>query len=315
MIVRVDVPAFTPSFTYNYLCGSTLLSIYLPVYFYIYIIQIIFIPFTSYLTHNILPYSKLSLPIKLNFPGILWPDYWLQEENKNQSNQEKSLLTITTTPRVLYNGDNFANKFMQDIVVLITFGLCCPILCLAISLSIFLSILEFHCIIGYFISTKITHIKKISSEIPLQNNNTNNNTIAIDLNDNELNLSSNVISDLSNDILLQTIQYILSQIMKLCCDLVWIVIWTSCFFFIFLCWDIAGDEVGLENSIWVPIVAFGICLIGYFMNNKLYSCFYQQTKEKITIDSSSTEFTLSSIHSPVSPTQNKISSSFSLSSS
>lgn len=276
--IRVDVPAFTPSFTYNYLCGSTLLSTYLPVYFYIYLIQIIFIPFTSYFIQRFVPYSTLSSNIKVNFPGVLWPEYWIQYN----FNQSKKIFF----PRLLYNGDSFANKFMQDIVVLITFGLCSPVLCLVIGLSIFLSLLESHIMIGYFIYTKITSLKKdtlsFSSNISLNSKN-------VDI----FNIKE-LTNDITNDISLQNIQNILHQMNKLCCNLVWMVIWSSCFFFIFLCWDIAGDEVGLENSIWVPISSFGICLFGYFIN------LYYNLKNKIINkdDELVPEFTLSLFHNP-----------------
>ena len=41
----------------------------------------------------------------------------------------------------------------------------------------------------------------------------------------------------------------------------WAMVWTSAFFFSLVCWDIAGDEVGWRESVWIPIVTISYPLL------------------------------------------------------
>lgn len=37
-------------------------------------------------------------------------------------------------------------------------------------------------------------------------------------------------------------------------QLLWIVLWSSCFFVSFICWDSASDAIGPIHSIWIPLL-------------------------------------------------------------
>jgi hypothetical protein len=266
--LRVDVPPFTPSFTYNYLCGSTLLSSYLPIYFYLSLFQIITTPLGSYLLSQHVSYSALPVPVRSSLPGLLWPHHWTHQ-SVTRKEVEVSLMNLEPSkknslvpfeekeipsPSLLFKVDSFANKFMHDVLVLLTFGLCCPLLCFAISLSMILSIFEINIMVGRFILSK--------GRISLESCG-NQHSSLLTLRSTEENNPS-VAPLLSFDPSFRLVVTLIHDLAPACRNLVWIVIWSSCFFFMFLCWDIAGDELGLERSLWVPTVVLGITIIFYF---------------------------------------------------
>lgn len=227
------------------------MAAYLRVFFYVH--------YSSYLYSN-----ELSFTRKVRSVFIV------------TSLDEKRLpgnIVAVSKPRRLLEVDIVAIKFMQHLLVLITFGLCCPPLCLAIGLSIYFSILESKALIGRFISIRMKQDKEstVNTEVlsPLRTTNT-------------------VVTNQSNRITTNSIFYTLNSLINdigpCCYDMIWVVAWSSCFFFIFLCWDIAGDEVGLENSYWVPIVAGGIVAIFQIVNY-----LFPQNLELVISDSSSAD--------------------------
>jgi hypothetical protein len=293
-ILRVDVPPFTPSFTYNYLCGSTLLSSYLPIYFYLYLFQILTTPLGSYLLIQCIPYNKLPPSIRSNLPGLLWPNHWATMKGLDFINLEQNKIQKTDSfihsssiaereipsSSLLFKVNRMANKFMHDVLVLITFGLCCPLLSFAISLSMLLSIFEINVMVGRFILLRASRC-----------------------NDQEKYRCPVTLSFDSSFLFVETLVHDLAPA---CRNLVWIVIWSSCFFFMFLCWDIAGDELGLQESSWVPAVIFSTAFIFYF-----YCLLYplNTTPQPTEPYSQEGEEVISSLHmKPASPSSPEISS-------
>lgn len=262
---EVYVSPFTPPFSYNYICGSTLLAAYLPVYLYSYIFQIIYQPLLVYFLSKYISYNKIPSFIKYKLQGILWPNHWLinfnnhnynnkqQKRNKQDKKEEDESLQDEkeiATKQQLFKVDSLITKHMQDMLVLITYGVCCPFLAVVIFLSMYISILLTRGMIGRFIFQRHFHS---SQEL--------------------INKEQDIESDLGVICLnesLKNFDYSFSYNHTT----TWIIIWTSCFFFIVLCWDIAGDEVGWEKSFWVPLSGIGalLIIIGYiqFRNKELF---------------------------------------------
>lgn len=256
------------------------MSSYLPIYFYQYLLQILTTPLGSYLLSQYLPFQRLPPRLQSTLPGLLWPNHWVAKDEHDLINLEQNKKDESSIPdrdafssSSLMNENRIANKFMHDVLVLITFGLCSPLLCCTISLSMFLSIFEIHIMVGRFIISRGTlHSRNSSQE---------NSPLALTF-DSSFPLLESRVNDLA----------------PACRNLVWIVIWSSCFFFMFLCWDIAGDEFGLKKSLWVPVVIFSSAVIFY-----LYGVFYPLSSPQPNISVLEGREEVSSLHmQPASPT-------------
>jgi hypothetical protein len=159
------------------------------------------------------------------------------------------------TPRTLLTRDAFISKFVGDLLVLITFGLCCPLLGLAVSLSMTLNLLTQRGLIGRFLlardhSATTTATSQATSATSVQPHN-----------------PTALLSDPSScpfphprasaipDLALLALNESLLDLDISYYRLLWIVLWSSCFFIAFVCWDIAGDKLGALESIWLPSLA------------------------------------------------------------
>jgi hypothetical protein len=245
---EVSVVPFVPPFSYNYLCTSTLLSAYLPVYIYIYSLQALVYPLATYLLAKAVPFDQLPGWVRTKLPGILWPHHWLAESSpgglggdRGRHHDTESTMRTKEDKRELASAgtilktDELMTKHLQGTLVLITFGLCCPPLALTISLSLFISLLQLRCLIGRFLLLR--HPTLLDQT-----------------------LTSPAAALPSADSALRALKSGIVNLDRSFHHTAWIVVWTSCFFFVLLCWDIAGDEVGWLRSLWVPGVAVGYLL-------------------------------------------------------
>jgi hypothetical protein len=148
----MDVLKLTPPFFYSYQCGSTLLTSYLPVHMYSISLQIIstivsliIIFSSSNLTHH--PRWLLSL-----FPGVCWPSHW-------QSVKGPAIdLHFNKKPICLIKPHQIISRTMNNIILLLSFGLCSPVLCAFITVSI--------CAVGRFVSLRIDALQTLRSPSP-----------------------------------------------------------------------------------------------------------------------------------------------------
>lgn len=229
---RVQVTPFTPPLSYNYLCGSTLLATYLPVYCYLYAIQIIAVPINTYFLATHVPYPRLPLRARKLFQGIIWPHHWYSSQRTESRllNDPTDIEKERPTPRSLLARDTIVSKFTEDILNLITFGLCCPLLALAISISMVVNLLIQRTLIGRFLLAREDAFAS-PSHSPPRTQSTAPDVALLALNQSLFDLDSSYYR------------------------LIWVVIWSSCFFIAFICWDIAGDKMGALESIWIPSLA------------------------------------------------------------
>lgn len=144
----MDVLKITPPFYYSYQCGSTILISYLPVYMYSISLQIFSIFVTSFI---IFTSTRVKYPqwfVKL-FPGVCWPSH-LDIDDQSELELEKKFLRIR-----LLNPHQIISSFVNNIVLLLSFGLCSPVLCFYVSLSICLHLCHWHILIGRFVCFRI----------------------------------------------------------------------------------------------------------------------------------------------------------------
>jgi hypothetical protein len=141
----MDVLKITPPFFYSYQCGSTLLTSYIPVHMYSVSLQIIYtivsliIIFTS---SNMVQHQRWLLSF---FPGVCWPSYWQNVD-----------LTVAKKPIRIVKPHQIICRTTNNIILLLSFGLCSPVLCLCIAVSICLHHCSWLMLIGRFVSLRQT---------------------------------------------------------------------------------------------------------------------------------------------------------------
>jgi hypothetical protein len=268
---------FIPSFSYNYLCGSTLLAAYIPVYLYLYSLQLLLPFLNTLLLSRWLIYPSLPPILRKKLPGVLWPHHWLakdplsQQSNRPGSGMHSLPITATQqrpTPRLLLRMDTIMTGHMQDLLILLTFGLCCPALAIVIGTSICFSILNVRLIIGRFILLRNPalqeQIETNSFPSPLSP------SLSLTLRPTSLPLPSSSTLSLpshrslrvyQSDLSLVALTAALSDLGRSYHQVLWVIVWNSCLFWTFLSWDIGGDEVGWNHCLWLPLLSVGFIVL------------------------------------------------------
>jgi hypothetical protein len=270
-IYYAQVIPFRPPFFFNFVCFSTILTAYIPVFLYTYCLKIAFPILTSLFLAKVVDYDNLPTQLRTRARGILWPSHWscspssaLRSENNNspehsplsesllQNKDRASRSTLGSnphatqekefaTPDLLFKPSRVFGSITQDFCVLFTFGLCSPILAVAVALNTTLTILHTKIIISRFIS----HRKLLQlQQRPLQDDD------AVTALERSLSMSGIIARD---DFL----------------RMVWPIVWSSCFFIAFLGWEISGDSTGWKKSIWVPISAVMIAITAQIVTTTL----------------------------------------------
>jgi hypothetical protein len=255
-VASARVAPFRPPFSYNFVCFSTILTAYIPVYLLTYCFKIIVPALVSYVLATFVRYEQLSPLLRSRVRGILWPSYWPSTRSEMVSSSlhsgvspvadisslEEHLVHESTfvrpmsaqsnqiidgameqsdlsTSELLYKPAKVFGSIAQDFCILFTFGLCSPVLALAVGLYSLISILHTRIMISRFV-----HLRQ-SSSLPGE----------------------------GEDEALSILERLLSGMVQDFHQMIWPIVWSSCFFIAFLCWEISGDSIGWEKSLWVPI--------------------------------------------------------------
>jgi hypothetical protein len=153
--VLMDVLKITPPFFYSYQCGSTLLTSYIPVHMYSVSLQIIstfvslIIIFSSSTMAQQQPWWLLSL-----FPGVCWPSHWQYVR--------RIVVDIKERP-VMIKPHQIISRTMNNIILLVSFGLCSPVLCVCIAVSICVHLWSWLMLIGRFVSLRLDALRAFRS--------------------------------------------------------------------------------------------------------------------------------------------------------
>jgi hypothetical protein len=153
----MDVLNITPPFFYSYQCGSTLLTSYLPVHMYSVSLQIIYtvasliiILSSSTLTQQH-PRWLLSL-----FPGVCWPSHW----------QRVGSSVVSQRQPVMIKPHQIISRTMNNIILLVSFGLCSPVLCVCIAVNICVHLWSWLMLLGRFVSLRLDALRALRSSSP-----------------------------------------------------------------------------------------------------------------------------------------------------
>jgi hypothetical protein len=262
----MDVLKITPPFFYSYQCGSTLLTSYIPVYMYSVSMQLLasivtfaFILLSS--SHNITEHPHWSWLLNW-FPGVCWPSHW----NNVNHDQHPSELTVNEKPILLVNPHEIISTMMNNLVLLLSFGLCSPVLCCYIALSICVHLSCWLILIGRFICLRIDFLAspQLSSAglFPLSH-------LSFDLL--PLSFVESGHKEITEDQLLLLLDQQLCGVHSSLLVCKWPIILTSCFFATLLCWDVAGDQGGWFSALWVPIVGVVMAMLIWVWDRVLIS--------------------------------------------
>jgi hypothetical protein len=258
------IQRFTPPFTYSYQCGSFALTSYIPVYMYVVTIHM-----SAVLLQLIIIFMNPHHPplwLKRLFLGISWP---LAFERDNLFCEEglKSPSENALKEQRLIKPYEIISSVINNLILLLSFGLCSPVLGCYIALSICVSLCSWLMLIGRFVFLRLPSFSSTSPShgVPVS-------TISLPPSpsppsSNPLNAAALVSSEFPpgvpqyQDRLVAILDQQLHGFHSYLLVCKWPIILTSCFFFSVICWDIAGDKVGWFSALWVPLVGVAMLVM------------------------------------------------------
>lgn len=203
----------TPPFVYNNQCSSVLFSSYIPVLLLGFSIQLLLTFLVPVLLYRA---GELTSSLRDVAHGVLWPEYWLNSDSSEHARKKSDRLEKKPTI-VLYPTNIICFDILNNLVIMFTFGLSSPLVAVAVT-----------CTVASKMSVLLLLVGRFSAVL-----NTNN--------------ESGVHFALAT---LGKLRFPLWEVLQ---QSFWLLVWTSALFFSVVCWDIAGDDVGWFDSIWVPI--------------------------------------------------------------
>jgi hypothetical protein len=192
------------------------------------------------------------------------------------------------------------SRTMNNIILLVSFGLCSPVLCVCIALNICVHLWSWLMLIGRFVSLRLDVLRALRSSSPSTTEAgsvvspflfvTSSDLLAspLLLIVESLNDDHKTIDDPLLQLLNQQLQGVHSSL--LVCK--WPVTLMSCFFVTLLCWDMAGDKGGWLRALWVPVVGVVMSLALWVCDRLLVTEAYHRCWSR---DASSLLFTCSSL--------------------
>lgn len=216
---RVDTVTLIPPFTYSNQCASVLLTSYIPVLILGLSMQIA-LCFT-------LPsvVSWLGGQVSLEFlvghkavSGLMCPEFWLGPDNHALVSRNRARVDADST--TVFNPKTILCSFLNNLMILLTFGLCSPILAAALTFCVILQMNMWVLLLGRFAS--------VLGNFDDENNNKHFALIA-----------------------LSKVSFPMREVFR---RSFWLIAWCSGIFCAMVCWDIAADDLGWAKSLWIPIL-------------------------------------------------------------
>jgi hypothetical protein len=263
----MDPLTITPPFSYSYQCGSSLLVSYIPVYMYSVSLQLLAIAIKLLVLTSSASSFVPDVWLMKWFAPITWP-LPLTEKLKDDS----------STPSIqLIKPHQILSNVVSNLILLLSFGLCSPVLGCYITLSVSVTLYCWLMMIGRFVSHRLdaSPSRQIStpsmarrdldvrlnpiSVFGVEDKNRRDDGIPPDSLTQPLGSEETLRTRTGDgflDLLNRQVRGVNSSL-KVC---QWPVIFTSCFFVTLLCWEMVGDEVGWEGGLWVPAVGVAMLL-------------------------------------------------------
>jgi hypothetical protein len=192
---------------------------------------------STYIYWNHINYSKLPKKIQNSMLGLMWPTHdWNGSIEMDLPQAEFS--------RRLLKVDSIICEFLHHICILLTFGLCCPVVAIAIAIYVSIQVVILLIVFGRFV--QLFHD---------QNNSTKN-------------MVSGAVHG-SNSRLWEALELACSNIDIYIKNCMWEVVCMSSVFYALLCWDMASDRVYWKDVLWIPTTGVTIPLAMWLCYNIL----------------------------------------------
>jgi hypothetical protein len=160
----------------------------------------------------------------------------LSEQELHVCAEEKCVPTAA----LLFKPAKIFGSVTQDFCVLLTFGLCSPILAMAVAVHSSLATTHTTLLISRFIYLRSHHRRDT------HHNHDTDTTATLDTH---------------GDAAIDALELSLSHLSRgSYLRMVWPILWSSGLFVAFLCWEISGDTVGWEHSLWAPLTVVAMAL-------------------------------------------------------
>lgn len=268
-----------PPFTYNSQCGSVVLTSYIPVLLLGYSIQLL-LPFVLLAIVTCVSHDSVPASIRTTLHGVIWPEYWLQGGGVLAHNKA----VVRDNPSTMLNMSTiFCNDVFNNLLVMLTFGLCSPLLAVAVACSVMLKMSLWVLLIGRYaicVSNFDARADKINVVLSSKTNTTDGSSASHEI------VESNTISplqfsatttstcarsgdssngDVNKDDIVHFALVALAEVhislFEVLAGSFWRLIWCSALFIALVGWDMATDDVGWAQSLWVPLFPLGFVLV------------------------------------------------------
>jgi len=271
--VEVESASMIPPFTYNNQCGSVLLSAYIPVLLLGYAIQIV-LPLVVLGTLVTLRYESVPLTCRLMLHGLIWPEHWLQGGDGYTHNR----IVMDSRPDVMLQIRSIlCNDVLNNWLLMVTFGLCSPVLAVAVACAVVLKMCLWVLLVGRFTRHVLYHSDNatgdkvdmedgvpISVSLSTTANESARPRVSEAVITRTTRSSTTVSTRHTNDVTyfaLDSLAGVVIPLFKVLVVSFWGLVWCSALFVSLLGWDMAADEVGWLQSLWIPLFPFG-CVMG-----------------------------------------------------
>ena len=138
--------SLVPPFAYNNQCSSVVLTSYVPVFILGFSIQLL-LPFVAILLLTYVPFGSIPAFVRQGVHGVVAPEYWLQLGDSARNNEA----ILQSNPSVMLKICTiYCNDVFNNWLLLLTFGLCSPVLAVAITCAVVLKMSLWVLLIGRF---------------------------------------------------------------------------------------------------------------------------------------------------------------------
>jgi hypothetical protein len=274
----VEVTPLVPPFSYNNLCSSVVLTNYIPVFIFVYSIQLL-VPMVYICFFTSTTYPSLPNVIKKMIHGVFWPQYWRKDAgsapsltDKASSGEKRERIRDDfgsgpncAQPNKLLKADRIiSSDILNHLLLFFTFGLCSPFLSLAIVLAASLKQYMWVMLLGRFLDMRAPRTK--APEDTSAPGTTVETEVGGSCSASESGWSGKGESgghgdgdgDGDGDDATVALSIACIPILEKVTHCVWPIIWTSSLFFAFLIWDILGDAWDWSRSVWAPLLTLSV---------------------------------------------------------
>jgi hypothetical protein len=271
-----EVEAIVPPFIYNYECGSTIMQTYIPVYVYVYIYQCL-VGCCLLLVLSSIDYEVLPAWLQRRVYGLVWPDIWSGDAPAaapapaaNDRTQEKrtgadsDTFRIPTTKKLSKFKSIASSDIFRHVVVLLTFGVCSPLLACLIALSVTIKLHMWIAMLGRFVHYRVVTKCRYQSKEVMNESRSESETLSEllylhppvlpgDLSGEEQAHMTSHSRSRPADYTLQCIARGLLPLQDVFEQCGQPVLWSSALFMGCITWDLSSDGDGWRGGYWAPI--------------------------------------------------------------